>query len=116
MRYNLITVIQKGCYSMKKALSSADEELAYRLCEDYGKSQAKVAEFLGVGQATISRVVKEQRLLQEIQRRESQLTTAAAAGFQAFYEYQRSNPAEIIDAFPSQACLPDNNSGEGGLK
>lgn len=101
---------------MKRALSNADEELAYRLCEDYGKSQAKVAEFLGVGQATISRVVKEQRLMHEIQRRESQLTTAAAVGFHALGEYHRSNPDEIIDVFPGQPYLPDKNTGEGGLK
>lgn len=98
---------------MKKALSSADEELAYRLCEDYGKSQSKVAEFLGVGQATISRVVKEQRMKQEIQHKESQLTAAAAAGFQAFFENQQNSAADIIDAFPSQPCLPDKNSGKG---
>lgn len=94
---------------MKKALSNVDEELAYKLCEDYGKSQAKVAEFLGVGQATISRVVKEQRLKQEIQHKENQLTVAAAAGFQALFENQRAGTADIIDVTPSYPSLPDKN-------
>ena len=45
---------------MKKVLNDTDSNLAYKLCVEYGKSQAKVAAFLGVGQATISRIIRSQ--------------------------------------------------------
>ena len=50
---------------MKKVLNDTDSNLAYKLCVEYGKSQAKVAAFLGVGQATISRIIRSQLQMQK---------------------------------------------------
>ena len=50
---------------MKKVLNDTDSNLAYKLCVEYGKSQAKVAAFLGVGQATISRIIHSQIQMQK---------------------------------------------------
>lgn len=100
---------------MKRSLSDLDEELAYNLCETYGKSQTKVAEFLGVGQATISRIVKEQKLKQEIYSRESQLSAAAAAGFKSFYEEQFAKSPKVIEAselLQKRSSLLDSNQNE----
>ena len=63
---------------MKKVLNDNDSNLAYKLCVEYGKSQAKVAAFLGVGQATISRIIRSQLQMQkELVQEENTLVSQA---------------------------------------
>ena len=63
---------------MKKVLNDTESNLAYKRCGEYGKAQAKVAAFLGVGQATISRIIRSQLQMQkELVQEENTLVSQA---------------------------------------
>ncbi|MDD5947877.1 MAG: hypothetical protein PUC41_08810 [Oscillospiraceae bacterium] len=65
---------------MKKVLNDTDSYLAYKLCVEYRKSQAKVAAFLGVGQSTISRIIHSQLQMQKELSQEQKTLVSQAEG------------------------------------
>ena len=77
----------------RSILSNAQKERVYDLAND-GFSQTKIAQLYDVSQGTISNVLKGKRYQEEIHKRDSMLTAAAARGFESAAEKHIANQSK----------------------